>query len=68
MFIFVLEFLVLVKFEPVRSAEPPMKFSTFEEKNSREFRDDFLVASSFLFLRIFDRKLIESLSLVTFFF
>ena len=48
-FLLILEYLVLVRFEPVKSAEPPKKLFIFLEKNSRLFCEDFLVASSLFF-------------------
>ncbi len=45
---FILEFDIFVRFDDVKSAEPPKKFDTLLEKNSRHFCDDFLVASYLL--------------------
>ena len=56
-FLLILEYLVLVRFEPVKSAEPPKKLLfIFLEKNSRLFCEDFLVASSLFFLIMLFKK------------
>ena len=60
----VFEFDTFVRFDEVKSAEPPKKFDILLEKNSIHFCDDFLVASAFSFLEKFLRKSIVSLSLL----
>ena len=51
-----MEFDIFVRFEEVKSAEPPKKFGIFSEKNSRHFWDDFLVASAFLSVERFSTR------------
>ena len=61
----ILEFDIFVKFDDVKSAEPPKKFGILFEKNSKHFCDDFLVASAFLSLERLFKKSRVLLSLLS---
>ena len=60
LFLLTLEYFVFVRFEPVKSADPPKNLSVLVEKNSRLFCEDFLVASLLFFLLYFSKNKLEN--------